>query len=222
MKKIGNLNIVIVNDSGHINGGATKTALYSAIGLAIKGYRVIYFCAVGPIDQELRNHGVEVVCTEQREILKDPRRIRAAIQGVWNSKSARALDQLLKRLPVQDTIVHLHGWTKAISSSIMPVIRRRRVRTIITLNDYFSSCPNGGFYNFQTQEACTLRPLSRSCLLTNCDSRKMSHKVWRFARQIIQKKIGGIPGDIKEFIVVSDFCGKILGPYLPDGAQVYL
>jgi glycosyltransferase involved in cell wall biosynthesis len=219
--KVNKPNIVIVNDAGHINGGATKTALTSAVGLAIRGYRVIYFCAVEPIDQELRNHGVEVVCTGQQEILKDPNRIRAAIQGAWNAKAARVLDRLLKNLPVQETIVHLHSWTKALSSSLMPVVRRRRVRAIITLNDYFSCCPNGTFYNFQTQEACALRPLSLTCLLTNCDSRKVSHKVWRFARQIIQKSLGGIPGDLKEFIAVSDFSYNILRSYLPQGARVY-
>jgi hypothetical protein len=120
MIKFTKYNIVIVNDSAHINGGAAKIALSSAVGLAIKGYRVIYFCAVEPIDHELRNHGVEVVCTGQPEILKDPNWIRASIQGFWNFKAARVLERLLKKLPVQKTIIDLHSWTKAISSSIMP------------------------------------------------------------------------------------------------------
>ena len=54
-----------------------KVAISSAIGLARKGYRVIYFCAVEPIDPELRQNGVEVVCTRQQEILKDSNRMRA-------------------------------------------------------------------------------------------------------------------------------------------------
>lgn len=220
MNMFDKMNIVIVNDSGHINGGAAKIALSSAIGLAVKGYRVTYFCAVEPIDQGLRDHGVEVVCTGQQEILKDCNRIRAAIQGVWNSKAPRVLDRLLKKLPVQETIIHLHSWTKAISSSIMPVVRRHRVRGILTLHDYFIGCPNG-FYNFQTQEVCALPPLSGKCLVTNCDARKRSHKVWRLARHIIQKNMGGIPGGIKEFIVNSDFSYRVLRPYLPQGARVY-
>ena len=35
--------IVILNDFGHINGGAAKVAIQSAIALSNKGYKVIYF-----------------------------------------------------------------------------------------------------------------------------------------------------------------------------------
>jgi glycosyltransferase involved in cell wall biosynthesis len=221
MNLIDNASILIVNDFGHIDGGAGKVAISSAIGLSRKGYRVIYFCAVEPIDQELRQGGVEVVCTGQKDILQDSNRGRAALQGAWNLKAARVFDQLLKNLPPEKTIVHLHSWTKAISSSLMPVIFRRRVRPIITLHDYFISCPNGAFYNYQTRESCALKPLSRQCLLTNCDSRNMSHKVWRVARQIIQKRVGRIPEGIKDYNVVSDFSYRLLQPYLPKGARVF-
>ena len=121
---------------------------------------MIYFCAVEPIDQELRQNGVEVVCTGQQEILKDSNRMRAATQGIWNFKAAAMLDKLLANLPAKGTIVHLHGWTKALSSSLMPVIFRHQVPSIITLHDYFISCPNVGFYNYQTQKSCGLKPLS--------------------------------------------------------------
>ena len=164
---------------------------------------------------------MEVVCTGQKEILQDPNRVRAALQGAWNLKAARVFDQLLKNLTPEKTIVHLHSFTKALSSSLMPVIFRRRVRPIITLHDYFISCPNEGFYNYQTQESCALKPLSWQCLLTNCDSRKMSHKIWRVARQIIQKRVGRIPEGIKDYIVISDFSYRILQPYLPEGARVF-
>lgn len=221
MKSIDEGYIVIVNDFGHINGGAAKIAISSASGLGRKGYKVIYFCAVGPIDQELRQAGVEVVCTGQKEILQDPNRGRAALQGAWNFKAARVFDNLLKNLTPEKTIVHVHGWTKALSSSLMPVIFRRRVRPIITLHDYFSSCPNGGFYNYQTQKSCALKPLSRQCLLTNCDSRNMAHKVWRVVRHIIQKRVGRIPGGLKYFIAYSDLSYRLLQPYLPKEAQVF-
>lgn len=214
-------NIVIIHDSGHINGGEAKVAISSAVGLARRGYRVIYFCAMEPIDPELRKNGVEVVCSGQQEILKDPNRLRAAVQGVWNFKAAALLDKLLRDLPAQETIVHLHGWHKALSSSLMPVIYRRKVHLIITLNTYFTACPNVGFYNYHTQKSCNLKPLSRQCLLTNCDSRHMAYKVWRVARQFIQKRIGRMPRDTKNFIIVSKYSYQVLQPYLPKGARIF-
>jgi glycosyltransferase involved in cell wall biosynthesis len=221
MKSIDKEYIVIVNDFGYINGGTAKVAISSAIGLRRKGYKVIYFCAVEPVNQELRQGGVQVVCTGQHEILKNSSRMSAATQGVWNFRAARILGKILEDLPPKSTIVHLHGWTKALSSSLMPVIFRHQVLPIITLHDYFISCPNGGFYNYNTQESCVLKPLSRQCLLTNCDSRNMGHKVWRVARQIIQERIGRIPEGIKNFIVLSDFSYRLLNPYLPQGTRVF-
>ncbi len=215
------ITIVIIHDSGHINGGEAKTAISSAIGLACKGYRVIYFCAMEPIDPDLRKYGVEVVCTCQQEILKDSNRIRAAVQGVWNFRAAAMLEKLLGNLPAQRTVVHLHGWHKALSASLMPVIFRHRVQPIITLNNYFIGCPNVGFYNYHAQKSCTLKPLSWKCLLTNCDSRHFTHKVWRVARQFIQKRVGKVPQDVKDFIIVSKYSYLILKPYLPEGARIF-
>jgi len=213
--------IVIIHDTGHINGGEAKVAISSAIGLARKGYRVIYFCAVEPIDPDLRKNRVEVVCTGQQEILKDPNRLRAAVQGFWNFKAASLLDKLLGNLPARRTIVHMHGWHKALSASLMPVILRRRVHLIVTLHGYFIACPNIGFYNYHTQKSCNLKPLSWQCLRTNCDSRKMSHKIWRVIRQIIQNRVGKIPQSMKNYITISKFSFDVLKPYLPKGARVF-
>ena len=221
MKSIENKYVVIVNDFGHINGGAAKVAITSALGLSRTGYQVIYFCAVEPLAQELRQSGVQVVCTGQHEILKNYSRIGAAIQGIWNFRAARMLGKILADLPPKSTVVHLHGWTKALSSSLMPVIFRHQVIPIVTLHDYFISCPTGGFYNYHTQESCGLKPLSPQCFLTNCDSRNMGHKVWRVARQIVQERMGKIPEGIKEFIALSDFSYRLLQPYLPQGARVF-
>ncbi len=214
-------NIIIVNDSGYINGGAAKTAISSAIGLARKGYRVIYFCAVRPIEPKLLEYSIDVVCTGQQEILKDPNRLRAASQGVWNFRAAALLDKVLVGLPSQETVIHLHGWSKALSSSLLPVISRRRVHPIITLHDYFIACPNGGLYNYRTQKCCALKPLSWQCLRTNCDARNMAHKIWRVARQFIQKRVGGMPQDLINFITVSEYSHSVLQPYLPKSARIF-
>ena len=47
------MNIVVVNDYATINGGATKVAIDSAIGLAEQGVHVVYFAATGSIEQAL-------------------------------------------------------------------------------------------------------------------------------------------------------------------------
>ena len=56
--------IVILNDFGYINGGAAKVAIQSAIALSNKGYKVIYFCVVKPIDKELLSAVNKVICLD--------------------------------------------------------------------------------------------------------------------------------------------------------------
>jgi len=76
----------------------------------------------------------------------------------------------------KNTIVHLHGWTKALSSSVVRECVDKNFSIVCTLHDYFVACPNGGFYNFRTHKICHLHPLSTRCVLENCDSRVMPRR----------------------------------------------
>jgi len=214
-------NIIVVNDFAHVEGGASQVAISSAIGLANQGHEVSYLSAVGPVASELRESPVRVFITGQHAIANDPSRIRAAIQGLWNRESSRLLETMLEGMDPQSTIFHLHGWTKALSSSVVRVAARRGVSIVCTLNDYFTACPNGSFLDYPRTEVCTRKPLSGSCLVTQCDNRGYSHKAWRVLRQYVQQRWGLIPQAIRHFIKVSDFSLNILRPYLPQDAKLY-
>lgn len=215
-------NILILNDFGHINGGAAQVAITSALGLAARGYRVFYFCAVPPIDPQLLAHpNIQVVSTDQSDILHNPNRMEAFAQGLWNRNSATALGDLLQNLPAANTIVHVHGWTKALSASLFSVVQRAILPTVVTLHDYFLACPNGGFYNYPRQEICHLTPLSPQCILTHCDVRSYPQKLWRVGRGYVQKYIAHLPAGIKNYIVVSQLSERVLAPYLPPQARIF-
>lgn len=179
-------NIIIVNDFAHINGGAGKVALTSAVRLADKGYNVYLFAASGPVCDEIRRSKVKVVLTGQYDILHDSYRMRAVVQGLWNVKAYRTLAKLLADLDKSETVVHVHGWTKALSASIFSVLRRYGIRTFVTLHDFFLYCPNGGFYNYRTQKICELQPMGVRCIFCNCDPRSRLQKIWRIMRQVVQ------------------------------------
>ncbi len=76
---------------------------------------------------------------------------------------------------------------------------------VYTIHEYFLFCPNGGFYNYQTQKACPLTPMSAQCLTTNCDSRSYPQKLWRVARQAIMQNVAHLPSILRDFIVIDDF-----------------
>ncbi len=215
------LDVIVINDFAQINGGAAQVALASALGLAESGHRVTFFAAVPP-DAVFSGHAnLTWVVTGQHEIAQDPNRLRAMIQGVWNMRARRMLRATLQRFDPRSTIVHLHGWSKALSSSVVRECVERNFRVVCTLHDYFVACPNGGFYNFRKNAICGLRPLTLPCVLENCDSRSYAQKLWRVMRQIVQREFGGLPGGISAFISVSKFSGNILKSHLPRGCPVF-
>jgi glycosyltransferase involved in cell wall biosynthesis len=212
------IRIVVINDHAHVNGGASRIALTSAYGLAERGFPVYLVTAVAPILDRLDR--VEVICTGQEEILRDPNRLRAAAQGWWNPTASRRIGELLDTLDPSRTVVHLHTWTKALSSSVVRAAVRRGFRIVCTLHDYFTACPNGGFFDYPVDRICRRIPLSAECVLRDCDVRNYGHKLWRVGRQIVQRRLGGIPGGISGFIAYSRLCRDVLAPLLPRGAKI--
>ena len=214
------LRVVILNDYGYVNGGAGQVALTSAIALAGRGCSTTAFVAVPPVMPELRVPNLQVVCSEQHEILNDPRRLRAVVQGMWNFKAVRLMHRLLDDLPIDRTIIHVHAWTKALSSGVVRAAIQRNFKVVLTLHDYFVACANGGFYNYRSNQICQLTGQSGRCFLTNCDRKSYPQKLWRVARNAVQSHIGWVPDGIQHFVTVSHLSSKILQPYLPPGARV--
>jgi glycosyltransferase involved in cell wall biosynthesis len=200
--------IVIVNDAAHITGGAGKVALSSAVALSQKGFQVILFTGTSPVDDTLREANLKVICLGQKDILNDPDRIRAVKQGIYNTKAKREFENILKTLSPESTVVHFHSWTKVLSSSLFTVTHKFGFKIIITLHDYFSLCPNGGFFNYKKNRICRLKPVSIRCCMCNCDSRNYFQKMWRILRQLVQNRI--LWKNNITFLTISGLNRKIL------------
>ncbi len=215
------LHIVIVLDHARITGGQAKVAFDSAIGLKRAGHEPIIFAAAGPIEQKLLDEGVRVVCLDQADLLGNPSRAAAAMQGMWNIKAARELRRLLATMPRGRTIVHVHGWAKALSPSIARPIMASRLPAVYTVHEYFLFCPNGGFYNYQSGHACKLTPLSLQCVSTHCDSVNYPRKLWRSARQAIMLNIANLPEVFSDYIMISRFQVGVVSQQLPKDVKIH-
>ena len=91
-------------------------------------------------------------------------------------------------------------------------------RPIVTLHDYFSVCPNGGLFNYQTHQICTKKPMSLACMTCNCDKRSYPQKVWRILRQFpIRHYIRN--SKAITFLYIAEFSYSKLKPWLREGAQ---
>ena len=150
MKKI--QNIIVVYDYAYVNGGAAKVAIQSAISLSEAGYTVYYYAAVGPVCDELMQSNVKVSCLGIKDINTD-NPLKVLWNGIWNFEVEKDFDEFLSKFSINSTIIHFHGWTKALSVAPIKVADKKRFHIAITLHDYFAVCPNGGFYNYQEEES---------------------------------------------------------------------
>ncbi|MDR3434984.1 glycosyltransferase [Telmatospirillum sp.] len=215
------LTVVVLNDFCHVQGGASKVAIDEAINLARLGVRVIFVGAVGPICEELRDAPLSVHCLEQPQLLDVTRHPSVALQGLWNAKAARQVSEILRPLPRHNAIVHLHGYTKALTTSPVRAAKRLGIPVICTLHDFFAACPNGAFFNYETSRPCTKRPLSMACVLTQCDKRRYLHKLFRVARAVVQRRLGCFPDAVMHYITLSERSATLLAPYLPAEARMH-
>ncbi len=215
------LTIVICVDHASVTGGQAKVAFDSALGLKAAGHRPILFTSAGPVSDDLKASGVEVICLDQADLVGNSSKIQAAVQGVWNFRAAEALGKLLSECPPTRTVVHVHGWAKALSPSIARPIAASGLPAIYTIHEYFLFCPNGGFYNYQSGEVCSLKPLSSACWATNCDSQNYGRKIWRNLRLSFAREVVGLQSVFSDYICISALQAKIVAPHLPQGIRLH-
>ncbi|CAN1517922.1 RfaG Glycosyltransferase [Rhabdaerophilaceae bacterium] len=215
------MRIILVLDWAHVNGGQAKVALDSALALKARGHEPIVFAAVGPVDPLLEQAGVPVHCLEQQQLVSDPNKLAAFWRGIDNRAAARALHALLKVQPRGRTVIHVHGFAKALSSAIAGPIRASRLPVLYTMHEYYMLCPNGGFYNYRQHQHCTLTPLSQGCLTTHCDTRSFGFKLWRAARLATAKLIHRLPATFKDVVYFHPFQRSIIERHLPESTRLH-
>lgn len=210
--------VVIVNDFNYTQGGASKVAIDTARILKEENINVIFFSAVNKENEKI--DGVKYISTNQNEALKEKNKIKGAFNGIYNFKARKEFKQLLNTLDKNTTVIHVHGWTKALSSSVFDVAFKMKFKVVLTLHDYFTACPNGGYFNYKQNEICHLKPLSWKCVKCNCDSRNYGFKLYRIVRQFVQNKIVKLNDRLENVITISEFSEKILKPTLGKNTKI--
>ncbi|HTW72134.1 MAG TPA: glycosyltransferase [Acetobacteraceae bacterium] len=212
---------LVLNDYCYVQGGASKVAIDEAIALRAAGMNVTFLGAVGAPCEALLDAGVQVLSLHQPELLQVWRHPSAAMRAVWNNAAFAATRSLLAEWDAARTIVHLHGYTKALSTSPALAARLAGFATLCTLHDFFAACPNGAMYDYRREQPCERRALSVSCMVANCDKRHPLHKSYRVARGMLQRHFALFPQSVRDFVALSQRSAALLQPYLGPDAELY-
>lgn len=217
----GPTDIVLLNDAACIRGGADRIAFANAIGCATAGQRVTLFTAFGPIDPSLQGvPNLTVRCLGTGWLRDQQMSPRAAWRGLWNRPAARELRSLLTHFNPRRTIVHSHLYSSALTASVLHAASAAGFATILSLHDYFITCPNGAYFVFPRGAPCERRALSGSCLACQCDSRHAVHKAWRVVRTWVQNRLAQVPSRLSGYAAVSETCAQLAARDLPPNATI--
>jgi glycosyltransferase involved in cell wall biosynthesis len=212
------MRVIIIADNAISEGGAPQVAIASAFGLANLGHEVTYIHGVGSEgDPGLDAHPrIQRIGLGGQDIWSK-NILAAAKDGIWNSEHESKLASILSACDPADTVVHVHQWTKFFSPSVFSVVRKSGVPLVISLHDYFLSCPTGLMYRFDKKEPCKVKPLSLQCLTAPCDPRTSLHKAIRVLRTAATNKA------LRDYaftaIHVSEIGRRTIGHFLPAGAR---
>jgi glycosyltransferase involved in cell wall biosynthesis len=213
--------VIVLNDFCHAQGGASRVAIDEAVALRSLGLEVTFLGAVGPIASELSLSGVKTICLQQPQLLEAARRPTALLLALWNRQAYQAMQSLLDTVDRRHTIVHLHGYTKALTTTPALAASRAGFAVVCTLHDFFAACPNGAFFDYRKEQPCSLHALSTRCLVTNCDKRHVVHKAYRVLRGVAQRHAVGFPASVRDYITLSEQSARLLRPYLPKDARFH-
>lgn len=209
-------NIVIVCDYAFFEGGAANVALQSVIAFANStNLNVFCFAGNGEPCEELKSCGAKIVALNLPDLLGNKNKIDAFLNGIYNKKVYNSMQMLLSKLDRNETVVHIHTWTKVLTSAVFKACEQLSFPVFLTIHEYFLACPNGACYNFVDKKICNVKPMSLKCLKCNCDSRNYLHKIWRFIRQSKQNLVIRHNSDI-HYIFISNFQMKQLLNRMPE------
>jgi len=180
--------VVVIDDMSTARGGSTALALLAARLLTERGINVTYVTGDDGKSDVLRAQNVEVLATGRGRLLAQGS-VSRVINGAYDRRIVETLSRFINDHDDAKTLYHVHGWAQTLSPAVFAPLRRVADRTLVHCHDFFMACPNCVFYNFQTGNDCTLRPLSTACIATNCDKRSYAQKLWRVGRQTILRRL---------------------------------
>jgi glycosyltransferase involved in cell wall biosynthesis len=180
--------VVVINDDAVARGGAAAIALASATLLRARGVPVTFMTGMGPADPGLEASGASVVILGGRHLL-DRSTGSAIMRGLYDPDTMQALTQWIDANDTPATVYHLHNWHKVLSPSVFVSLRRVAPRLVMSTHDNFLACPNGAFFHYPRQRECDLKPGGLACLASACDRRHYGHKLWRFTRDALRRRL---------------------------------
>lgn len=197
------MNILFINNFFAEFGGAEKIMLKEAEFMENEGHEVHYF-SVGkkPYFKDYEYSKFFPDFLDYRKLSKF-QALTNIFRPFYNKNSAKNLDNLLKT--VKPDIVHIHNIHYHLTPSVLKIIYKHKIPTVMTLHDIRMFCPSGtlaqGSGKICNEKFC-IKKNPAYCLINKCKNNNIKETAIALAEYIFSKSLGFYNG-IDKFITPS-------------------
>lgn len=176
--------VVLFHDFSEALGGASY--LVQVLIRQLRDRDVPVTFVAGDSGVNFKRGDVDFVALQGKPLL-DRSKAGALTCGLYNHRAYRAASDWIARYDTPTTVYHVHGWSKILTPAIFSALHRVSDRLLLHGHDYFNGCPNGAYFNYARERDCTLEPMGRACLRSQCDKFSYAQKLWRSSREGLRR-----------------------------------
>jgi glycosyltransferase involved in cell wall biosynthesis len=149
------LKILVCNKFYFRHGGQESYLLSLAEMQEKHGHQVFPFSMKHErnVATEYQDFFVSNVETENLKGASLKTKLKTAARIVYSTEARKKISDLVRK--IQPDVAHIHGIYHQISPSVLPVLKKNGIPTVMTVHDYKLACPNYRFYsNNRVCEKC--------------------------------------------------------------------
>jgi len=181
------MKVLLINNCHFRRGGADVVYLNTGDLLKKHGHKVIYFSTSSSQNEQTEfskyfTRDIDALKLDfLQQIFWTPRKL-------YSIETKRNLSELIKyEMP---DVAHIHLYKGGLTASILPVLKKHQIPTIITLHDYSLICPRNIFMdgNDNICEKC-LTSNTINCVINRCNRKNIFYSTISYIEYQINNKL---------------------------------
>lgn len=197
------MKILLINNCHYRRGGADVVYLNTGDLLKSRGHNVAYFSTKSkynypsPYSKFFIKDIDALKLNFIEQLVFMPRKL-------YSWQSGRNLKQVINHF--KPDLAHIHLYKGGLTAAILPVLRKRRIPTVITLHDYSLLCPRNIMIdgNGNICERC-LTATRLNCVYHRCNRKNLYYSIVNYLEFVINNNIFNPKNYFRKIICVSKF-----------------
>ena len=197
------MKILMINNHHYLMGGSEKVYFETANLLKEKGHSVVFFSVM---------ENKTINDTEKAYFIKDPNfkstsivdKIKNVGRFIYSFDAKTCLEELI--LKEKPDIAHLHIFYGNLTSSILPLLKKHKIPTIMSVHEYRMLCPTSLMFD-QMNTPCELCAAGNYfyAIKKKCNKGSLPNSVVSATECYIRDKFFSYEKLIDHFVMVSKF-----------------